>query len=447
MARLGEGDRRVTRRRASLAAPLRDAGPAAASPVRAAAARRHSTSVLAALFFLTAVAAVGAVTVKKLDVAGEPFGWGWGLRDFRDAIYYPVRALLDGNNPYDPAAEMRTYPVGNTFPLYLPLTLVLHLPFGFLPYRAAQLAYFLATAALMPLLAYLTLRLCGVAASVASVLGLAGLIVFSRPGYWNLFLGQCTATMAIASYAALLLARRRPGLAALGVAVASLKPTFGVPLVVLMLVRRQVRSVIMGLALSGIVSLAATVVLAHNAGGVGPLLHSLVASHADFGSDPEVNPATATYRIDTAAFLGRLLGRPLGTAADVAILVAILGVAAVGVRRLDRSRDSVAGPLAASLVSLAILACTYHQTYDLLLLALPMTAVVAVPSLVGPIARRVLVAALAVPACNYLVSDTVLHRTGFGGPMWLVVASLNGAALLVALSLVAVAALRHAPAG
>ena len=31
------------------------------------------------------------------------------LTDFRDAIYYPVVSFLDGHNPYDVAAYLRTY--------------------------------------------------------------------------------------------------------------------------------------------------------------------------------------------------------------------------------------------------------------------------------------------------------------------------------------------------
>ena len=48
--------------------------------------------------------------------------------DFRDAVYYPVVALRDHVNPYDAGMYFRHYPVGQEFPLYTPVHLLLHLP-------------------------------------------------------------------------------------------------------------------------------------------------------------------------------------------------------------------------------------------------------------------------------------------------------------------------------
>ena len=32
---------------------------------------------------------------------GQVGGRWWGMEDFRDAVYYPCRAVLEGVNPYD----------------------------------------------------------------------------------------------------------------------------------------------------------------------------------------------------------------------------------------------------------------------------------------------------------------------------------------------------------
>jgi len=406
---------------------------------------------LAVVLFVCVTAAIGHLTASRLNVPGVPHSGNAGLQDFRDTFYYPVVSFLEGNNPYDPFSHVRIYPVGNSFPLYLPLTLVVHLPFGLLPFTTAELVYFLVTAALMPLLAYLSLRLCRLGVSIGSVFGLASLMLLSRPGEWNLFLGQCAATMAIATYAAFYFRGRRFWLGAVGVAVASLKPTFGIPLAVLLLAKRAGRTVLAGLLIAAGISTGAAAILVHNAGGLAPFWASLGASQLDFGADPQVNPATSDYRVDAVAFVARFLGHPLGLMGEMGILIGILGVAAVCVSRLERVGDGAARFLSASLICVAMLTCTYHQTYDLLLLALPLTAVAMerCPVLTSGSARihALLLASLAVPAFNYLVSDSVLSHVRPGGGWWLAVTSLNGGALIVAFGLYVGLALRVARLG
>src|SRR5262249_47260564 len=153
------------------------------------------------------------------------------------------------------------------------------------------------TAALTPAVAALCLSMARLRVSVASVFSVATLILFARPGYWNLFLGQCTATVVVGTYLALHFARRRPWLAAAGVALARLEPTSGVPLVVLLLARRDVRPVLLGGALAAAASIGPTLVLVRNAGGIGAFLASLRTSETDFGATLQVNPVTSTYRL------------------------------------------------------------------------------------------------------------------------------------------------------
>src|SRR5262249_59839063 len=107
--------------------------------------------------------------------------------------------------------------------------------------------------------------------------------------------------------AALFCGRRRPALGAAGVALAALKPTFGLPLAVLLLARGEWTMVVRGLAVAGAVSLAVAAPLVHAAGGAVPLLHSLAANYEGFGELAEVNPFESAYRLDLAALIGRAL--------------------------------------------------------------------------------------------------------------------------------------------
>jgi len=99
-------------------------------------------AILALLAFTVALAPVTARTFRDAVVPGHPELPRFGLRDFRDAVYYPVRALLDGNDPYQPSAYRARYPVGSKFPLYAPLALAFNLPFGLLSERAAGIAHY-----------------------------------------------------------------------------------------------------------------------------------------------------------------------------------------------------------------------------------------------------------------------------------------------------------------
>lgn len=86
---------------------------------------------------------------------------------------------------------------------------------------AAKLWYVALTVALTTLLAYVSLRFNNVKASGTNVLLVATLIVLSRPGQWNLLLGQVTLQVVLASYAALHYAHRSPLVSGIGLAVST----------------------------------------------------------------------------------------------------------------------------------------------------------------------------------------------------------------------------------
>src|SRR5262249_55348953 len=88
------------------------------------------------------------------------------------------------------------------------------------------------------------------------------------------------------------------------------------------------------------------------------------------------------------------------------------------------------------LICLTVLLATYHQAYDVLLLAQPAVALgtgrwgrgaVASPAL-----RYGVLALLAVPAVNYAATNTVATRLGIGSPAWVAVTAANPLALLAA---------------
>src|SRR4029077_11189873 len=125
--------------------------------------------------------------------------------------------------------------------------------------------------AVMLAIARVALRAAGTSPTVAYTFALGAIVLASRPGQRSLFIRQPSAVAVLGTCVALAYGRTRPALGGLGVALAALKPNFGVPLVVLMAVRRDTRSVLIGLMAAGLLTAGAAAVLAHSAGGPGAL--------------------------------------------------------------------------------------------------------------------------------------------------------------------------------
>lgn len=413
--------------------------PAAPHGRRSWARRLPRFPVVMGLVFVTAVMLLSARTFTKLNVPGSPDDEYWAFADFRDAIYYPVVSFLDGNNPYDAGAYARDYPVGNKFRLYSPLTLLVHLPLGFLPFELAEFVYYLLTVALTLALARLTLSACRAPTTTPYVLGVASCMMLSRPGHWNLLLGQYTVPLVIATYVALRNARTRPALAGIGLAFATIKPTYGAPLAILMLCGRDVRAVLIGLGVAGAGAAIAGGLIVHAAGGMGALVESLLRNYEVFETDGNVNPISSPFRPDVPALIGRLLGGQLSLPAEVLVSIAVLGVGAFCVRRLAHRDDDRSRLLSDGAACLAIVLAVYHQSYDLLLAALPLTALAIGPAgrTLSPGLRGALLLLLGLPWLNYVATGTAIEALRIEGGWWLLMASFNGVAMLTALVLFA----------
>jgi hypothetical protein len=378
---------------------------------------------------------VGRRTWRGLVVPGDPGAAAWGMLDFRDAIYYPVVAFLDGNNPYEARAYLATYPVGNAFVLYTPMTLLVHLPFGLLPFVPSAVAYFVVSVVLLLWLAHATLRMCGLASSTAAICALGFAMVISQPGQWNLYLGQCGALVTLAAYGALHFARGRPWLAGACLSVAAIKPATGIPLALLMLAAGESSAVLVGAATAVLVGGIPLIPIVYGAGGIGAFVASLRGALAAFTANPAAAAATSPYRVDLAAEVSRLLGWSIGFPAELVVMLAVLAVSAAALRHLASRADDDARVLSSSLMCVAVLLCAYHPSNEAFLLALPIVMAgrecLAEGSAASALEWLVLIAATA-PAANYLLLGSVVARMHPGGLVWLAATSLSGLALLIA---------------
>ncbi len=391
------------------------------------------------------VAAVGVVSLRvwtHVNVPGAPQEPRYALQDFRDAVYYPARAFLDGRNPYDRPAYMVAYPVADALALYSPLTLLLHAPFALLPFRAAELVYYATAVTLTIALGWLVLGLCGVRRTTARLAVLGAVLVASRPGHWNLFNGQVTLQAVIPMLIALWYARERPLLAAAAFAVATFKPTYAVPLAVLLLVRGDWRPVVMGGCVAGVVTLLVVARLAVAAGGPSAFVESLRASYASRGTETRKLPQYSPFRVDAVALAARVLHRTPSTAETLALALVVLGVAGAGVRLASTDAAAASPDMrlhATTIASLGVVTCAYHQQYDLPVLALPLAVLVwrpdAWPWRTASIWRRVALVLVAVPLANYVASETGITALGLSRSALLAASSVNNVALLALLAI------------
>ena len=384
--------------------------------------------------FVVASGVVGVQTARQVDATRRPSRAAAGMQDFRSTLYYPAIAILAGKNPYEPYDDPDAHPRGRGAPLYLPFNMFVHLPLGLLARHAAESVYFLLALLAALLVAHLALRLCDLPADPAWVLGVASVIVLSRPGQFGLFAGQNTTHAVAGVYAALLYGARRPWLGGLGLAAACLKPTFGLPLAVLMLARREWRAVALGGAAVALLCAASAAILWQLAGGLDPLLDSLGVVARARAARPDVSPVLSPYRVDVASFTGRVLGWPATTATELPVGIGVLGLAALCAWRL-----AWVGPrvrvFAAGFACNALLVCFYHQAYDAVVLAAPLLALgfdrwrPPGPH-PGPEMRWLLLVLLAIPAVNPLNTAPGLLLLGDAGPARTAALALNAAVLL-----------------
>lgn len=395
---------------------------------------RRQRILLAALALIAALGIAALRVTTMSDIGGLRLSANWALVDFQNIIYYPVRAFIDGVNPYDREVYRARYPDAETFPPFLPSTLLLHLPFGVLPLALAKWAYVAFSVALIVVLGRAVVRANGVT-SWASALFAAALVTLSRPGQWGLLLGQVTLQLVLLSWVALRFAQRMPWLSGVALGAAAFKPTFAVPVGALMLVRGNVRAVAAGVLFALALNLPIVAMLEHRAGAVQLLVQDVGKPYHSWTGRSDSSPKWSIYRLDLVALGGRLAGRSLSPRVEAVIAILVLVVAALVILRLRRSETTSGDQtLSEAIICIATLLCVHHLDYDLLLLALPLAALVyrRTPGLPeNPAVRRAMLWLFALMAANYVSTQSVLDRLEPDAPLRYALTSANTLALLL----------------
>jgi hypothetical protein len=394
-----------------------------------------------------------------------------GMIDFHHGVYFPARALGEGVSPYSEAYVQR-YPLRRPMALYSPAAPLVFFPLGLLEVRAASGLYFGMSVCLTVVLAAWALCASSIRINIATVAWAAAIVVVSRPGHINLVLGQITLPLVLGAWAACEWGASRPRLAGMGLALASLKPTFGIPLLWLTFLRGDRRAALWGAGLS-LAAAGITLGLLVSREGFEQVLQGIRFAASFVETSSETVPTETWTRIDGMVLLSRLAGRnptPLATA-TLATLVLVLGGWIVA-RLAKRERADPHGPHglnspSALAVWVVTLVCVYHNFYDALLLLASWCVLVVgccrwrhgsrrevsdrgdakfelAPSgwmAVGRAKRWALVGLLAVPAMNYASTRSFLERFQITQPLEGCVTAANSVALWLALGVLLAMAL------
>jgi hypothetical protein len=398
---------------------------------------RSRAAIAAALF----AAALGMVLLRVgalSNVGGLRVGAPAAMNDFYSSVYYPVVAFLNGENPHDRLRLKALYPQVEEYPPYLPLNLILYLPFGLLSPKVAAIAYFLFSTVVTLLFSVFVLKLVDVSPRPRRVMLVAGLLLFSRPGHWALISGQHAILLALLTYVSLYHARASPMLSGLALGVCTYKPTYGVPLALLMLASGYLPAVAIGVAIAAAVNTPLLLLLAGRSGGVEPFLQKLLQGYRDWqqlkGMDPGSSLDPMSFnKVHLDAFVSRFLGHHAPAAVSIALTVMVLALASWGLRRLTKHHGRTAEDLSLALICLGMLLAVYHMTYDLVLLTAPLAALVAhgLPN-PGLSARNLAFGVLfSVPCLNWALTESALQAWHPSHVGWFAVVSANTSCLVM----------------
>lgn len=395
------------------------------------------------LLFLGGLIVLVSLTAVRIqrnyaEVTGE-FDWdARGHCDFHNGLYLPGTAFRHGENPYETATANR-YGMSRAVPPFSPSVFILNLPFTWPELPTADWLWFAFNVAMIVILGWLGIRFSDGQFTWPFFLFLACLLIASRPGHVSLFNGYFTAQLAIGTAVALHFARSRPWLAGIGLLLASGKPNFILPLLILMICRRDFRAVAWGIAIAGVFALGGLLWMAADS-SLGQVIDGVREGQQALHDDPDELPQNRWTRIDVLGLGARLLRAAPGDGMSLAIMLGLLALPGLVLNRIGKSGyEYGATGVSGMIVALSILLSIHHHAYDGLLLVVPWIGITfygsrIAPNLAEP-ARWSVALLTAVPAANYL--STLVFRETFNlvpaGALWQTITLLNGVCLLVAL--------------
>lgn len=387
-------------------------------------------------------------TYSQYSVPSNTFDWSnCGHADFHCGAYYPSLGYRHGLSPYSKQL-MVEYPVSSPARASPPISFWVHLPFTYLELHAADVAFFIFNTSLLLGLAFFTVHVTRGSPSLFWWLLVSCILLVSRPGHITLFTGYFTAEMVLGTFVALHFAKTRPLISGIGMVFASGKPTYILPLVVLMFARKNYRAVLFGLLFCVIAGIGGLAWIAKDV-GFAEILSGIREAQEIFHAEETEYPINTWTRVDLLGMFARTINWIPDDTVYLAGMFALLAIPSFTIWKIaDHESSSGITGVSATIALLTILTSVYHHSYDCMLIFVPWIGLVffgnrLLPE-IGARAKLWLKLLLAVPALNYLSTLSFRNlvgweQTSFG---WHIVTSINGVCLAAALTVVVIAALK-----
>ena len=258
--------------------------------------------VLAILFATLFTCFAGYRAYSRYAVPTPTFDFSKsGMNDFHNGAYFPSKAFANRINPY--ASDVCDhYPMSRSVPPYSPVVFMLYHPFIWLDLPAADIAFFAFNLLLIGGLTWCTVETIGRLVKPNSrcllnwfsdnrlaAIWAFGLVMLSRPGHITMFTGYFTVQLVIGTLMSLHYSRSKPWLAGIGMLLASGKPTYIIPLAILMFFRRDFKALTIGLIMCAVVAAAGIGWLASSS-SLTAVIDGVRQGQAAFDADPTELP-------------------------------------------------------------------------------------------------------------------------------------------------------------
>jgi hypothetical protein len=407
--------------------------------------------LLVGLMAMMVIVATGWRVIRTYQPPGPFDETRLGYCDFHNGVYYPALAWLRGDNPYS-VEYASTYPVMRQVPLYSPLVFAIHAPLAVLELRTAEVVYFGIMLMVLASIARLLCRDCraanGLYAWYSGTIFLLALV--SRPGHATLYSGYFTLELILATLLVFHWRQKVPWLAAIALAFTSIKPTYAIPLALLLLALQQYRLVARGTLIGAVLAILPFIWIAVNSGEdtredqVRHVFSTMLSTQDVHREQNWEKPEVSWTRVDTLGLIAKWQRwQPTDSTHLIAMVLILIPVAGVLWRTSSRwNSDSgqVTGPITA-LVLVALQVSLYKHAYDTLVLLAPITGLVARTTSWSGLTTRgrsLIVFLLALPLVNYGSTHLVLNHPRLVDLVSLpgvigIITSINSIAMFVAL--------------
>lgn len=202
------------------------------------------------------VGAAGYRTVKQYQPPGPFDESRLGFCDFHNGTYYPTLAWIRGENPYS-QSYADAYPVMRQIPLFSPLLFLTHAPLAILPLHIAEATYFALMMVCIFGCAWILCRALRNSVVPAELLAntrfrwwiigwLTLIIVGSRASQTTLLSGYFSLELALITLLIFYCSSKSSWVASLALAYSSIKPTFAIPLGIILLAMGRFNVVVRG---------------------------------------------------------------------------------------------------------------------------------------------------------------------------------------------------------